>query len=76
MYTVPEWRGRGIGTRLLQELLAVARESQCHRVRLNALPKAESVYTRMGFVRIDGEMELSLTVPDKQVNLFPGPTLV
>ena len=61
MYTVPEWRGRGIGTRLLQELLAVARATRCHRVRLNALPKAERVYTRMGFVRIDGEMELPLS---------------
>ena len=57
MYTAPEWRGRGIASTLLKELLAVARQANCHRIRLHSFPQAAPVYLRMGFVPVAGEME-------------------
>ena len=32
MYTVPAWRGQGIATRLLQTLIAFAKQRQAHRI--------------------------------------------
>jgi GNAT superfamily N-acetyltransferase len=60
MYTLPAWRGRGIATNLLRELVAVARRSNCSRVRLHALPKALPIYSRLGFVPAESEMEFDL----------------
>lgn len=50
---VPEWRGRGLGGRLLQELLACAHEAGLGRVSLSVSPAnpARRLYERLGFVR-------------------------
>ena len=58
MYTVPDWRGRGIAAALLKELAAVARQSNCCRIRLHAFPAAVSLYARAGFITVNGEMEI------------------
>ncbi len=56
MYTRPEWRGRGVGTRLLKEILNSARQAGCHRVCLDAMPEARALYERMWFVDNDQAM--------------------
>jgi GNAT superfamily N-acetyltransferase len=60
MYTMPAWRGRGIASALLQELIAVARQSNCRRIRLHAISKAVPIYTRADFIPASNEMYLDL----------------
>lgn len=58
----PEFRGQGIGTRLLEEALDILRDLNC--VRLDATPQGRPVYQRLNFV---DEYELSrmqIDVPD------------
>lgn len=58
---VPEWRGKGLGGRLLQELLSCAHEAGLGRVSLSVNPAnpAKRLYERLGFVRtgFDGDSE-------------------
>jgi GNAT superfamily N-acetyltransferase len=60
MYTLPAWRGKGIASALLWKLMEVARASNCSRVRLHALPKAQPIYARAGFASAEGEMQFDL----------------
>jgi ribosomal protein S18 acetylase RimI-like enzyme len=49
------YRGRGIGSRLLQEVAAVAAETGCRRIRLDVIdvnPRARALYERHGFTAI------------------------
>lgn len=59
VYTMPDWRGRGIATRLLAELIADARGEELGRLRLAAVPAARPLYERLGFRALDREMELN-----------------
>jgi GNAT superfamily N-acetyltransferase len=65
MYTLPEWRGRGIASRLLSALIQFARESGAWRIWLSATDEGKPVYEKHGFVtRGQGkqtEMELLLS---------------
>ena len=60
MYTRPEWRARGIATALLNRLVEHARQNNCCRVSLHALPKARAIYSKSGFAANDTEMRLEL----------------
>ena len=60
MYTVPPWRGRGLGSRVLHLLVGHARRSGCGRVSLHALPKGRPLYAKAGFAAVDTEMRLTL----------------
>jgi GNAT superfamily N-acetyltransferase len=60
MYTLPEFRGRGIATALLQKLVELARQNECHRVQLHALAQGKSIYEKAGFVRAKTAMKLDL----------------
>jgi GNAT superfamily N-acetyltransferase len=60
VYVVPQWRKRGIGSRLTQTAVAWARERGCVVVRLRASSLGRSMYAALGFVS-SGEMELRLT---------------
>jgi len=60
MYTKPEWRGKGIATIVFRKLLEIARERDCTRVALHALPMGRPIYEREGFVAGDMEMRLHL----------------
>ena len=54
MGLLPEWRGRGVGRRLLEATLAQARRSGFKRIELDVHadnPRAISLYERAGFVR-------------------------
>ena len=49
----PEACGSGIGTRLLEEIIALAGENDAGAVRLDVIdtnPRAKALYQRMGFV--------------------------
>lgn len=50
MAVLRAWRGQGVGSALLQELLAMAREEGHDVARLNAQTQALAFYERFGFV--------------------------
>ncbi|MFJ8041991.1 GNAT family N-acetyltransferase [Kitasatospora sp. NPDC096147] len=54
----PEHRGAGLGSLLLGEILTVAAEQGCHRVRLDVIdvnPRARALYERLGFRAVKTE---------------------
>lgn len=60
MYTLPAWRRRGIATRLLNLLVDHARQNNCGKISLHALPNGRSIYINAGFVPVETEMRLDL----------------
>jgi predicted GNAT family N-acyltransferase len=50
MAVLKSWRGRGVGSALLETLLRLARDRGIRRVRLNAQSRAVAFYRRHGFV--------------------------
>ena len=51
MYTEPGWRGRGIATRIVRELVRECRTAGYPNVELHASKFGRGVYGRMGFER-------------------------
>jgi GNAT superfamily N-acetyltransferase len=49
MYTEPAWRGKGIGSAIVAELLRCARDAGAKRVSLDAEQNARRLYARAGF---------------------------
>jgi predicted GNAT family N-acyltransferase len=47
---LPEWRGRGVGSALLEALIAIAQDQRRPAVYLHAQCRAEGFYRRLGFV--------------------------
>lgn len=62
MAVLREWRGRGVGSRLLEMLLAAARRRGDRIARLNAQTHAVSFYARYGFTSA-GEEFLEADIP-------------
>lgn len=60
MYTKPAWRGRGIATIIFRKLLEIAKQKDCTRAALHALPMGRAIYEKEGFVAGDKEMRLNL----------------
>ena len=60
MYTLPEHRGRGIASKLVQLLVDEARKLGCGRVTLNTSKAGKHVYENYGFADLPGEMEYFL----------------
>jgi GNAT superfamily N-acetyltransferase len=60
MYTDPAWRRRGIASRLLHLLIDYARQNDCGKISMHALPKGRSIYLNAGFVAIETEMRLDI----------------
>jgi GNAT superfamily N-acetyltransferase len=61
MYTLPEWRGKGLASQILDEMVGFAKEREAGRVWLYASEQGEPVYARAGFTikrRQRPEMEL------------------
>jgi len=59
MYFLPDFRGQGRGEVLVRRLLALAREHRfrtCYLETLTGMDKAQRLYERMGFARLDGPM--------------------
>ena len=66
MYTVPEWRGRGLATALVERILEFVRdETDCPRVFLNAEEQARPIYARAGFAAEENYMALWLDGGDR-----------
>ncbi|MFC4062175.1 GNAT family N-acetyltransferase [Planomonospora corallina] len=54
----PDWRGRGVGGRLLTEIARVAAAHDCREIRLDVVdtnPRARRLYERHGFVALSTE---------------------
>lgn len=60
MYTQPEFRRRGIATRLLQMLINEARQNQCGKISLHVIPGGRAIYAQAAFQPIETEMRLTL----------------
>ena len=60
MYTLPDYRGRGLATALLARLTALAAEKGCPRVSLHALPAGRSMYLKAGFAPDEAQLRLDL----------------
>jgi predicted GNAT family N-acyltransferase len=54
MAVLPAWRGKGVGSAILDELLAMASERGIQRIVLHAQTQARAFYERHGF-RTEGE---------------------
>jgi phosphinothricin acetyltransferase len=55
VYVERGWRGRGVGRRVLERLIALARELGYHKMMLSAFPlntAGVSLYERMGFTPV------------------------
>ncbi len=50
MYTLPQWRGQGLATKLLQKLLDHAKQTKAGRVWLMATAPGKPIYEKAGFV--------------------------
>ncbi|WP_027409408.1 GNAT family N-acetyltransferase [Anoxybacteroides tepidamans] len=58
MYTVPEYRGRGLAKKLLENCIKECQNIGVKRVWLHASAKGMPLYKKMGFTFKNNEMEL------------------
>lgn len=58
MYTVPDWRGRGVGTALITSVIAHLKATRVRRIWLHATEQGRPVYEKAGFVVSGTDMEL------------------
>ncbi|MGH8225671.1 MAG: GNAT family N-acetyltransferase [Gammaproteobacteria bacterium] len=73
MAVLAEWRGRGVGSRLLEILMQAARERGDMVCRLNAQTHALDFYTRYGF-RTEGEEFIEADIPHQTMVLRLDPS--
>lgn len=62
MYTDPEYRRQGIAYKTLDLLVKAARENGITAISLEATDMGIPLYEKYGFVKINCEMELKLTI--------------
>ena len=60
MYTRRRWRGNGLATLLLDEIVSYCKSIGCDSIDLNASSAGRPVYLKYGFAEISGEMKLKL----------------
>ncbi len=58
MYTLPEWRGQGLATALLQAVISYAKETDIRRLWLHATDTGRPVYEKIGFIAEGDAMHL------------------
>lgn len=59
MYTLPQWRGQGLATVLLQEIIRFAKGTSIRRLWLHATESGRPIYEKAGFIATLDEMELA-----------------
>ena len=57
VFTEPEWRRKGLGEKLLKEIIEWSREQRIDRLVLHASEDGRALYQRLGFV-VTNEMRL------------------
>jgi predicted GNAT family N-acyltransferase len=70
MAVLPQWRGRGIGTALLREILRLAVAGDRPAPFLNAQVSAQTFYERQGFI-VEGEIFEEAGIPHRRMVLPP-----
>ncbi len=60
MYTVPEFRGRGVAGHILGALVDEARQLGCCKIFLNASHMGKPLYQKFGFSDVSNEMVFDL----------------
>lgn len=60
VYTLPEFRGKGIARQLILEIMNYARKTGVKRLWLDSSKMGRSVYRSCGFIEKTSEMELFL----------------
>ncbi len=59
MYTLPEWRGQGVATALVQSILHYVQQTSARRIWLHTTEAGRHVYEQCGFVFSEGDMEIT-----------------
>jgi len=57
MYTKPEYRGKGIATRLFEMLMEEAQKRGCGKAMLYATEMGRPIYEKYGFFAVDNAMD-------------------
>ena len=60
MYTAPAWRGQGVATALLKEVMGFVKGASARRIYVHATTDGKRIYEKAGFVAKTSEMELML----------------
>ena len=60
VYTLPDWRGRGVATGLVRAAVSKGRDLGLARIRLHTTTDGRPVYAAAGFEPREDEMELRL----------------
>ena len=60
IYTLPEFRKRGLADRILDRIIEYSRESGIKKLWLNSSDQGRRLYAEKGFKEKDNEMELFL----------------
>ncbi|MEH1866080.1 MAG: GNAT family N-acetyltransferase [Nostoc sp.] len=58
VYTIPMWRGQGIATALLKEIITFMRATEAKRLWLHATEDGKRIYKKLDFVLTSKEMEI------------------
>ncbi|MEH2042342.1 GNAT family N-acetyltransferase [Nostoc sp.] len=58
VYTIPMWRGQGIATALLKEIISFVRATEAKRLWLHATEDGKRIYDQLGFVWTSKEMKI------------------
>lgn len=61
IYTLPEWRKKGVGKQVFHHILEAAKERGYKRVLLHATEDGRPIYEKFGFRATNDEMELRLS---------------
>ncbi|WP_251956285.1 GNAT family N-acetyltransferase [Nostoc commune] len=58
VYTISMWRGQGIATALLKEIISFVRATAAKRLWLHTTKDGKRIYEKVGFVSTSKEMEI------------------
>lgn len=66
---LPSWRGKGVGSAILESLISIARNTDADKVYLNSQVRAINFYRRYDFIA-EGPVFMEAGIPHQRMNLF------